>query len=219
MLQAVESWQKTVEGDSLSEEKKSEEKRGFEDFASQALRLHRRGSFENLLCQHLIMSVAVDPLTKVRLICEAGWMVDSDKIGLDLKQVETIYTVAISFLNTNPKTDFLSMAWGFSLTKENYERFVGPWRRKTSLCFLSSCRAETEEKRERLNKAKNEAEHFYLMTNHLDLFPTSFQMLKSEYLRWALPLIMEIFEKLSRLVQPDLYKEMLQILKGEIAQK
>lgn len=203
-------------------EKDSEEKQrkeGFQEFASKALRLHRRGSFENLLCQHLIMSVASEPLRKVRLICEAGWMVDLDKIGLDIEQVETIYTVALSFLNTNPKTDFLSMAWGFSLTKENYERFVAPWRRKTSLFFVSSCRSDTDEKRERLNQTKNEAEHFYLMTYKLNLSFSSLQMLKSEFLRWALPHIMDIFEKLSRLVQPDLYKEMLQIMKGEIAQK
>ena len=196
-----------------------EEKTELQNFASQALRLHRRGSFENLLCQHLIMGVAADPLTKVRLICEASWMVDSNKIGLDLNQIETVYTVALSFLNTNPQSEFLSIAWGFSLTLENYERFVAPWRRETSLFFRTSCRAETEEKRKCLNRTKCEAEEFYLMTHDLNLSSMSFHTLKSEFLRWALPLTMEVFEKLSRLVQPDLYKEMLQMMKGEIAQK
>jgi hypothetical protein len=191
----------------------------FHEFASQALRLSRRGSFENLLCQHLIMSVAADPLTKVRLVCEAGWMVDADKIGLDLNRMETVYTVALSFLNTNPKTDFLSVAWGFSLTPENYKRFIALWRRKTSLFFCTSCQAETKEKSERLEKAKCKAEWFYLMTHDLNLSSASFNVLKSEYLRWAIPLVMEIFEKLSRLVQPDLYREMLRIMKGEITQK
>ena len=203
----------------MSDVDKDQEETEFQKFTSQALRLHRRGSFENLLCQHLIMSVATNPLAKVRLVCEAGWMVDSNKIGLDLDQVETIYTVALSLLNTNPKTDFLSMAWGFSLTLENYARFIAPWRRKTSLFFCASCRAETGEKRGQLNQMESEAGKFYLMTHELNLSSSSFQMLKSEFLRWALPLIMEIFEKLSRLVQPDLYKEMLQIMKGEIIQK
>ena len=199
----------------LSEQKEN----SFQDFTSQALRLHRQGSFENLLCQHLIMSVAADPLTKVRLICEAGWMVDADKIGLDLKTVETVYTVSLSFLNTSPETDFLSMAWGFSLNRGNYKRFVAPWRRQTMLWFCASCIAEREEKKERLNKAESKAEKFYLITHQLDLSLSSFHMLKSEFLRWALPLVMKIFEKLSRLVQPDLYKEMLQIMKGEISRK
>jgi len=165
------------------------------------------------------MSVAADPMTKVRLICEAGWMVNPNKIGLDLDQVETIYTVTLGFLNTSPETDFLSMAWGFTLNTKNYRRFVTPWRRQTQMFFLTSCTAETEKKRKRLNRAESKAEEFYLMTHELNLSLSSFHMLKSEFLRWALPLVMEIFEKLSRLVQPDLYKEMLQIMKGEIAKR
>ena len=203
----------------MSEQENGETKGSFQEFTSQALRLRRRGSFENLLCQHLIMSVAADPMTKVRLICEAAWMVNPNKIGLDLNQVETIYTVALGFLNTNPETDFLTVASGFSLTLENYERFIAPWRRQTSMFFCTSCRAETAEKRKRLNQADCEAEKFYLMTHDLNLSLSSLHMLKSEFLRWALPLVMEIFEKLSRLVQPDLYKEMLQIMKGEITRK
>ncbi len=195
------------------------EEKGFQDFASKALRLQRRGSYENLLAQHLIMCVAMDPMSKTRLICEASWMTNPEKIGLDMNRVETVYTVALSFLNTNPQTDLLSIAWGFSLTFENYERFIVPWRRQTSLSFCSSCRAETEEKRERLSQAKNDAERFYLMTYRLNLSISSFQTLKSEYLRWALPLGMEIFEKLSRLVDPDLYREMLQILKSEVTNR
>jgi len=92
-----------------------------------------------LLCQHLIMSVNTDPMNKVRLVCEAAWMVEPDKITLDMNQVETIYTTALSFLNTNPKAEFIAVAWGFTLTPENYERFVEPWRRSTPLSFRASC--------------------------------------------------------------------------------
>lgn len=72
----------------MNEQKDREMESSFQEFTSQALRLHRRGSFENLLCQHLMTGVAANPLMKIRLVCEAGWMVDTDKIGLDLKQVE-----------------------------------------------------------------------------------------------------------------------------------
>jgi len=200
-----------------SEEGKSQ--KGFEEFASKALRLHRRGSFENLLCQHLIMSVAADPLEKVRLVCEACWMVDAQKTGLDLEQVEMLYTVALSLLKPHATEEFLNVAWGFTLSRQNYARFIQPWRRKTSLLFSSSYEAEAERKRKQLGNAKSEAERFFLFTYRLNLFPSSLLMLKSEFLRWALPLVMGIFEKLSRLVQPDLYKEILGIMRGEIARK
>jgi len=200
----------------LAQEETAEEAQGFQDFASKALRLHRKGAFENLLAQHLIMSVAADPLTKVRLVCEASWMLDPNKIGLDVKQVETIYTVVLSLLNTNPQSEFVSVAWGFSLTQENYERFIAPWRRETRPFFCSWCDGDDEDKMEHLEQVESKAEKFYLITHNFNLSPASLQMLKSEYLRWASPIVMEIFEKLSRLVQPDLYKEMLQILRSEV---
>jgi len=198
-------------------EEKTEKESEFETFASQALRLHRKGAYENLLAQHLIMSVASDPFTKVRLICEACYMVNPEKTGLDMDQTETLYAVCLSFLNTNPKVDPLSLAWGFPLTPENYQRYIKPWRKTTSLAFATRGLHESEEKKQRLNKVTSEVETFRLYTCDLNLYPTSFQVLKSEFLRWAIPLTMQLFEKLSRLVQPDLYKEMLGILKGEVA--
>jgi hypothetical protein len=63
---------------------------GFEEFASTALRLQRKGSFEQLLCQHLIVSVSSPLLEKVRLICETAFMVPKDKLSLDFEQVETV---------------------------------------------------------------------------------------------------------------------------------
>jgi len=202
----------------LSEVVENENENSFEKFASNALRLSRKGSFEQLLCQHLIVSVASSPLEKVRLICEAAFMVPKDKADLDFELAETIYLAALGFLNTNIQIDLISIAWGFELTSENYDRFVKPWHKGIPLSFASSCTAETEEKRERLKQAKDKAEHFFLLTHRLNLYPTSFQCLKSEFLRWSIPAAMEIFEKLSRLVDPDLYREMLQILRSEAKQ-
>jgi hypothetical protein len=51
------------------------------------------------------------------------------------------------------------------------------------------------------------------MTRDMNLNPTSFQALKSEFLRWSIPITMQFFEKLSRPIDPDLYHEMLQIFK------
>ena len=191
----------------------SEEDSGFQEFASQALRLTRKGSFEQLLAQHLIQSVSMDPLNKVRLVLEAAFMVPKDKVSLDFELAETVYLTALGFLNTNIQSDYISIAWGFTLTKENYERFIEPWHKDIPLSFSSWCQSESDDKHERLKQAKDKAEYFFLLTHGLNLYPTSFQCLKSEFLRWSIPVTMQIFEKLSRLIDPDLYREMLQILK------
>lgn len=77
-------------------------------------------------------------MTKVRLVCEAAFMVLPDKLGLDLEGVETVYMVALTFLYTNIQSDFISMAWGFNQTEENFERFIKPWHRFIPLSFSSA---------------------------------------------------------------------------------
>jgi len=201
----------------LTEAEENTEESGFSKFASQALRLHRKGSFELLLSQHLAVAVPSDPMIKVRLVCEACWMVPEDKLKLDMQQVEMIYLSCLSFLNTNTfKVDSVSIAFGFEQTEENFERFIKPWHKGVPLMFLYENQAERESKNQVLEKAEGEAEKFFLYTTEFDLNLGSFQMLKTEFLRWAIPQCMEIFEKLSRLIDPDLYKEMLGILKPEL---
>lgn len=198
-------------------EETTKEESGFEKFASQALRLHRKGSFELLLSQHLAVATPSDPLVKVRLTCESAWMVPQDKLKLDMQQVETIYLTCLSFLNTNTfKTDSVSMAFGFEQTEENYDRFIKPWHKGVPLVFLYGSQAERQSKNQVLDQAESEAKEFFLYTTDFDLSLGSFQMLKTEFLRWAIPQCMDIFEKLSRLIDPDLYKEMLGILKPEL---
>jgi hypothetical protein len=109
---------------------------GFEEFASTALRLQRKGSFEQLLCQHLIVSVSSPLLEKVRLICETAFMVPKDKLSLDFEQVETVYMATLAFLNTDVRGEFIAVAWGFKLTEENYRRFVASWNKGIRLSFV-----------------------------------------------------------------------------------
>jgi hypothetical protein len=157
----------------------------------------------------------MDPLNKVRLVLEAAFMVPKDKVSLDSELAETVYLTTLGFLNTNIQSDYISIAWGFSLTQENYERFIKPWHKGIPLSFSAWSQSETDNKHERLKQAEDEVECFFLFTHDLNLHPTSFQSLKSELLRWSIPVAMRFFEKLSRLIDPDLYKEMLQILKPE----
>jgi hypothetical protein len=77
------------------------EESGFEQFASRALRLSRKGSFELLLSQHLAVATPSDPMVKARLLCEASWMVPQDKLKLDMQLIEAVYLTCLSFLNTN----------------------------------------------------------------------------------------------------------------------
>jgi len=205
----------------MSEPQETETKEGeFEEFAARALRLHRKGSFESLLAQHLITSVPSDPLLKVRLILEAAYMIPADKLKTDINLVETIYTIALGFLNTSTPREYIYFAWPFISSDENFTRYIKPWYRiGSALSFCASVPVEEKEKEQRLAEAKGDAEKFFLFTNQLGLHASSLQILKSQFLLWAIPIVMDIFEELSRLVDPDLYKEMLQLLHSEVKPK
>ncbi|MBS7635343.1 hypothetical protein KEJ34_07685 [Candidatus Bathyarchaeota archaeon] len=183
------------------------EEREFEEFSARALRLRRKGAFENMLAQHLVLSVGAEPLRKVRLICEAAFMVPEGKLQIDKQQLEAVYKVVLSFLNSNmTKEGTISIAWGFPLTEESYEKYVAPWQKSNVPLIISGDYKRAE--------VKSREEKFLYETYSLDLYPASFYFLKAEFLSWAIPIVMRVYEQLSRLVDPDLYREMLQAVRG-----
>ena len=198
----------------LPNEEEEKAEGSFADFANAALRLHRRGSFEELLCQHMIMSIAAEPLSKVRLILEAAFMVPPDKLKADISQVENIYTVAVSFLNTDPATG-IYISWVFPQTNENFDKYVRPWRLNVPLSFVVNVPADRTDKQKILDAKNGEAEKFYCITTYLGLHPSSFQVLKAQFLVWALPLVMDVYETLSRVIDLDVFEKILGVLKPE----
>ena len=191
----------------------TKEESDFESFTSQALRMRQKGSFETLLAQHLAVAIPSDPLTKIRLISEACYMIPKGKLDIDMALVETVYLSCISFLNTRVNRESVKISWGFQQTAKNYQRFVEPWHRAFPMFFVCDTADESEKKRNVLNQATTKAERFFLFTCNLDLSVGSYQILKVQFITWAIPKVMEFFEQLSKLVDPDTYKEMLAVLK------
>lgn len=186
------------------------EKVAFEEFAAKALRLPRKGSFEIMLSQHLATAVPAEPLLKIRLVIEAAFMVPRDKLELDLELLDIIYRVCLSFLNTKTMGDGIYISWNFPTTRENYKKYIEPWHdSRISLSFSGFTEAEIAEKRERLRSCDDVTERFWLLTTVLSLHPACFDVLRGEFLNWAIPKVMGVFEKLSRLIDPDLYKELI----------
>jgi len=192
----------------MSEEEK------FEQFASKALRLNRRGSFEQMLANHLVLAVNADVLHKLRLTLEGAYMVDLDKIKVDRESLDRLYALTISFLNTNYKTDFITVSWLFTETEENYAKFIQPWMRHIPLTFSSCTEFERQKKQKKLEESPSEWQKFFLITKELNLHYSSFSLLRGLFLRWALPQVMTIFEELSRQVDPAIYQEVLTGIKG-----
>lgn len=203
----------------IDEETLSEDD-GLTEFASKALHLHRKGSFESLLAQHLILSVPLEGLTKTRLVCEAYFMCPKEKLKVNGLLVQTIYDLTLGFQSTLDDEYGIYVSWPFKHTKENYERYIKPWRRQTQLSYVGGNSYDNEKKDAYLNKF-DEIDQFFAITSdtNIGLHANGFQLLKTEFLLWAMPTMMGVFEELSRQVDPDLYKEMLGLLKTEVKAK
>ena len=110
-------------------EQEQVETEGVQGFLSRALRRKQPGSYEQFLCQHLIRSVAAEPLEKIRLVSEAAYMVPDTPV--DKSILESIYRVVISLTSTevsirNQEHWGGSIPWNFELSDENYKRFIDP---------------------------------------------------------------------------------------------
>jgi hypothetical protein len=170
------------------------EKEEFEKFASKALRLNRRGSFEQMLANHLVLAVNAEILHKIRLTLEAAYMMDFEKVKVDKNQLDRLYSLTLSFLGTNYKTDFISIVWNFTETEENFNKYVKAWLQPIPLSFSHDTEFMRQQKQKQLDESS---------------------ILKGLFLKWALPQVMTIFEKLSKQVDPSIYQDVLAGIKGE----
>ena len=118
-------------------ETENEEAAEISRFASTALRAPRKGTFEQLLSQHLILSVTAKPLKKIRLITEAAMMVDPNKLK-NQEELKNVYRVARAFQSASYTkidqwgTHIWFIPWDFASSKENFDTFIKPFHIYTS---------------------------------------------------------------------------------------
>jgi len=180
------------------------------DFASVALRRNKPGSYEQLLCNHLIKAVTAQPIDKLRLVSEAAMMVPDFKAD----NLEIIYCVATSFystqynihreaLMTDPSLSWHGLiAWSFTATEPNFIKFVDPW--------VQSINGLWKTEKYKPPKPFDEMERWeycFYVTSHAH--NAALEVLQSRFIVWAIPQTMKILEQLTAFVSPDVYAEML----------
>lgn len=144
-----------------------------------------------LIAHHLILAVNAEELEKIRLICEASFMIEDEILrilGINKEEVETIYKITQSLRNT-PRKGTFSIGWAFEFTEENYRKYIEPWHGKTGNPIL-----------------------FMKETFEQDLHPVTFYMLKNEFISWAMPKIMKVYRYLIDLVESSTYQKVLRAM-------
>ena len=133
---------------------------GVEEFVVKALRGPKRGILEHSLCQHLALAIASQPLRKIRLICEAAYLLDEktrEEIGISNDDLEVIYQVCLGFVNATHATvpsfysniEVWSVNWGFIKKRreiEIFRRYIAPWFSDRTIQLFEVAMSEKEAK-------------------------------------------------------------------------
>lgn len=212
-------------------------------FTSAAMRGPRFSIFHQIQSQTLIKANRIgDPVKKIFLICEASFR-SRVKEKIDMELVDSCFSVAQSFLNTEIKAnaDIISVAWNFRETKENYEKNIAAWqklgisfhplytpyRRRNYVSkplFESHVTASDREWQwEEAQKVRKEIlEAFQKMPPHENFFERcnaiargSFYSLKGEFSQWALSRLMEVENIIMNEVDPTIYRDTLSLMVGK----
>jgi len=170
--------------------------------------------FTKVLIQYLFKTITTDQLKKIQLICELVLMY-RDKIKKeDLNEVSEVYPVITSLLNTEERTDSIFIAWTFTWSKDNFEKYIAPW-----LMTMPDFTYTNElEKQVKLRKVFYKSiqvdgkpimvetelwERFFIITGKVGVSKVSYGEIKGQFVLWAMPKMLRVCASLMGLASSE----------------
>jgi hypothetical protein len=188
-----------------------EKKEGLTEFESQVLRGSKRDILEESICRHLTLAIAAPPLQKIRYICDGSHLLPDEArkaLGINEEELDTIYKMSISFVQTSPTTKkysdcslkYYRVSWSFSKTEESYEKFISPWKVSDIDDYYRDLSYYTG----KIGDPKIRV--FFTMCSALS--EESYNTLESQFIVWAMPKAQRIFACLMKMMKPETFSRM-----------
>ena len=172
-------------------------------------------AFERLICSHLIEAgKSEQPLQTVIHTCLAALTLDEatrQKFEIDKAQIEDLYTVAQRISTSIQTKDDDMVYYSLELHTVSYESAIKPWARLYGYRHYASLNRRQEDKEEEAGKSSEK----YFHKSNLRLTPSGFANLVSDFLIYAIPIIQDMSRKLSTLISPETFTELLRVYAGE----
>jgi hypothetical protein len=173
-------------------------------------------AYERLICSHLIAAGGSEqPLQTVIHTCLAALALDeatSLKLEINRTQAENLYTVAQRLetaIQDKDHSDTLIVK--VELLTLNFKTTVAPWTRLQGYRHFVDRESSPEEQEEYIKKYPQHYFHNACQT----LTPSGFQNMKSDFLLYAIPVVQTLSRKLSTLISPETFVELLKIYHNE----
>jgi len=161
-------------------------------------------AFERILCSHLIEAISGDPTETIVHICRAAQTLDEDQLEaleIDPEEVNNLYAVVTTILSARANVE--DQAITLFLDTLDWTTQLAPWVRKRAYLHTPVRSVDWEN--------LGGIEWFFMSCRYLA--PAGFEHLKADFLLYAMPRIQQITRKLSSLVSPSTYNEILSVFK------
>lgn len=175
-------------------------------------------AFERLICSHLIEASKNEPLLTVIHICRASLALTDDArktLGIDKDKMHSLYTVAQRLAAVSIQKDSGAQdTYSVNLNKSDFDTSLTPWIDSENGYEVHAWTGSPFwNERQKLKSAGNGERLFYLTCHHLT--PASYQKLVSDFLEYSIPQIEDATRRLTTLVSPETYTELIKLYHGE----
>jgi len=173
---------------------------------------------ERLVCSHLIEGINATPLAGVLHTMQATLLLDAEKLDdlyIDMEKVVSIYTVAQRLAAAEQKIPYDKQdatyyeIYTFTL---DFERDVKPWiKMRWYPHLIKSKRYERIDPKEHREELENMDPILAFHTSNLNLTPTGYQAVVSDFLEYASPYTQEVGGKLAGIISPETYQDLMRL--------
>lgn len=161
-----------------------------EQFATRAISRPKDSAYQMILSQMLFASIAVSPLQRIRMICEAIAMIDRRQAmmkGIYMDGIDTFYPVAIALLSPERNANgTVSIGWGFRESGENYIKYAKQWYRNVEM-KVDQYERELRSRNHSIANAIPEDIAFFAGSHALT--EVGFRQLQNAFVDWVRPSI------------------------------
>lgn len=205
----------------MSEKKKNKKDESLEGYTSNVIRGPERSVRAMILAEHMILAVTATPLKAILHIVQAASMFskkDLKKLKIAPKEIDILLTMAMTIddaENYSKYGDATPDSYSIVAHNIDFEKYFKPWVKSpyyphTRAWPKANISPEYNEAMERADKGEDNVEA--LVYSLRSLLPSGYNVLKTEFCRWATPKAQRMAEKISSQVDAGTYGDVLKLL-------
>ena len=203
---------------------KNEKDDSLEGYTSQVIRGPERSVRAMILAEHMILSVTTTPLKSVLHIAQAASMFSEDdlkKLEIDPDEIDILLTMAMTIDEAAQYSQWhegTPDTYSIIVHNMDFDKYFTPWVKSPYFPHRTLTEKEASKGYTEAIKRANEGgdtDHAIAYSLRM-LMPSGYNLLKTEFCRWATPKAQRMAEKISSQVDAGTYGDVLKLLQKPV---